>query len=139
MIQTIGLQGLSSMNLWAEEMSTELNLVMDILFLLYYKPLCSCSFNHWKELFMTFQASLLFLCYAIILIFYINFGELAGIGIAPQIEVSLYPIKLFWECVWDWWYIIIFYLYVIIKWCYNRNCIHLIKVIFYSWICQNEG
>ena len=69
----IHLQGLQSMNLWAEEMSTEVNLVMDIVFLLYYKPLCTCSFNHWKELFTTFQVSLSLLCYDIVLFYSIDF------------------------------------------------------------------
>lgn len=45
-------------NLWAEEIVMEQNLVMDILFLLYYEPLCSCSFARWKELFVLFQGEL---------------------------------------------------------------------------------
>lgn len=46
---------LTFMKLWAEEIVMEENLIMDIMFLLYYEPLSSCSFTRWKELFLMFQ------------------------------------------------------------------------------------
>lgn len=44
-------------NLWAEQAVVEEHLVMDIVFLLYFDPLCSCSFMRWKELFVMFKVS----------------------------------------------------------------------------------
>ncbi|KAI5080087.1 hypothetical protein GOP47_0005566 [Adiantum capillus-veneris] len=42
-------------NLWAEQVIREEHLVLDALFLMYFKPICSCSFTRWKELFIMFK------------------------------------------------------------------------------------
>ncbi|MCO5606557.1 hypothetical protein L7F22_060745 [Adiantum nelumboides] len=42
-------------NLWAEQVVREEHLVLDAMFLMYFKPICSCSFARWKELFVIFK------------------------------------------------------------------------------------
>lgn len=43
------------MVLWAEEMLIEVNLVLDILFLLYYESFSTCSATKWKALCLLYK------------------------------------------------------------------------------------
>eukprot|EP00249_Psilotum_nudum_P036507 c7711_g1_i1 orf=103-2532(+) len=47
-------------SLWAEETAVEQSLVLDILFLLYYEPICPCSFHKWKEIFVMFEEEIFY-------------------------------------------------------------------------------
>ncbi|KAJ7540471.1 hypothetical protein O6H91_10G016600 [Diphasiastrum complanatum] len=49
------LQALEYADMWVEETILEQSLLMDVLFLLYYKPLCICNSSRWEELLLMFQ------------------------------------------------------------------------------------
>ncbi|XAR59058.1 hypothetical protein NMG60_11014689 [Bertholletia excelsa] len=68
--------------LWAEEMLTEDNLVLDILFLVYYEPYCICSGKQWKKLCLLYEG---------IVSGSYNFGKLA---ISTEALQSIYHAKV---------------------------------------------
>ncbi|GAB2267938.1 hypothetical protein Dimus_002914, partial [Dionaea muscipula] len=49
------LQDVDLFILWAEETLMEVNLVLDILFLLYYESFCTCSAATWKTLCLLYK------------------------------------------------------------------------------------
>ncbi|OMO74438.1 hypothetical protein CCACVL1_16704, partial [Corchorus capsularis] len=68
--------------LWAEETLLEDNLVLDIIFLIYYESLCTCSAEKWKDLCSIYKG---------ILSGSYNFGKLA---ISPEAQYSFYQAKV---------------------------------------------
>ncbi|KAK6240816.1 hypothetical protein QQP08_007669 [Theobroma cacao] len=68
--------------LWAEETLLEDNLVLDIIFLIYYESLCTCSAEKWKKLCLIYKG---------ILSGSYNFGKLA---ISPEALYSFYHAKV---------------------------------------------
>ncbi|XP_012436343.1 uncharacterized protein LOC105762916 [Gossypium raimondii] len=68
--------------LWAEETLLEDNLVLDIIFLIYYESLCTCTAERWKNL---------CLLYKVTLSGSYNFGKLA---ISPEALSSFYQAKI---------------------------------------------
>ncbi|MBA0619886.1 hypothetical protein Godav_005677 [Gossypium davidsonii] len=68
--------------LWAEETLLEDNLVLDIIFLIYYESLCTCTAERWKNLCLLYKGTLSGSY---------NFGKLA---ISPEALSSFYQAKI---------------------------------------------
>ncbi|ERN13437.1 hypothetical protein AMTR_s00041p00195800 [Amborella trichopoda] len=76
------LQDVDLANLWAEETLIEDNLILDILFLVYYEPFCACTSEQWKKLCSLFQEVLRGTC---------NIGRLA---VSAEARRSLCHVKI---------------------------------------------
>lgn len=54
---TVFLQDFDLYTLWAEETLIEDNLILDILFLVYYESFCDCDAECWKKLCALYEVS----------------------------------------------------------------------------------